>query len=546
MVIAPPVFKTTPYEHQLRDYERFKDEEFFGLLYEQRCGKTKVALDITAHKFRRGEIDSLLVIAPNGVHYQWIQDAIPEHLPDDVAARCFLWRSGHQHRVYAKKQLAELLVYQKGLRVLAVNVDAILTTDLRAYLTEFFRGHRVMTVVDESCDIANRTAKRTEMALKIGRRSRVRVILDGTPVAAGPLGLFSQCDFLSPDALGFRSFYAFQARYAELETRDVGDRTKNCPDCLGEPPGSEKRPVATRDGVCKRCWGSGLVGKQQIKTVKRYMNVEELQGTLAAFSSRVLRTDCQDLPPKVFQKIYFELAGEERRVYDDLREKFQAQLKSGGIVTADMVLTRYLRLQQVSSGYLPIEAAATECTACHGTDPECEICEGIGYVVSELEQVSEVVGKSRRQAFSDAVKNLPGQGIVWCKFDHDVDSVMAEAARLDKTVGRYDGHVKGNDRAETVRNFQAKKLDWFVSKPRAGGRGLELSTADWICYYSHDWSLRFRLQSEDRAQSLKKKTGVLYLDLSAVDTVDDKIIAALREGKNLSDLITGDRPEKWL
>ena len=94
--------------------------------------------------------------------------------------------------------------------------------------------------------------------------------------------------------------------------------------------------------------------------------------------------------------------------------------------------------------------------------------------------------------------------------------------------------------------FQAGHADLFVAKQRSAGRGQDLARAEWSCYYSHGWSLRMRLQSEDRAQSLKKTTSVGYLDLVGVDTVDERIVAALRAGKRLSDTITGDRPEDWL
>ena len=533
-----PQFKTVPYDHQLIAFNRFKDDSYFALFFEQRVGKTKVALDVAAHKFRKKVIDSLLIIAPNGVHRQWIQDAIPEHLPDDVRGRCVLWQSSKATQVGFKRDFKEMLTHD-GLHVLAVNVDALTTVGFKTYANHFFKGHRVMVVLDESGDISNGKAARTKAAMKIGRVAKVRVILDGTPVAAGPLGVYSQCDFLSPGALGFTSFYAFRARYAELEMKDFGERDKLCPDCHHTNPD------------CERCRGRGVVGKNQVQVVKGYLNIDELQHKLNQFSSRVLRSDCCDLPPKIFQKIYFDLPPDARRVYDDLRDSYVAELKEG-TVTAAMVLTRYLRLQQVSSGFLPLANEVTTCPECQGNAAtnifSCDTCEGIGVILNEVKQrlVPVSTMNVRLEAFLLAVGKLPGQGIVWCRFDRDVDSLMAAATASGVTAVRYDGRVGAEARAAAVAAFQGGAARWFVSKARAGGRGLDLAAADWVCYYSHDWSLRMRLQSEDRAQSLKKQTGTLYLDFIAADTVDDKIVTALREGKHLSDLITGDKVESWL
>ena len=111
---------------------------------------------------------------------------------------------------------------------------------------------------------------------------------------------------------------------------------------------------------------------------------------------------------------------------------------------------------------------------------------------------------------------------------------------------RYDGSVVGDAREAAKAAFQTGAARILIGNSRAGGRGIDLSAANWMYYYSHDWSLPRRLQSEDRAQSLKKRDSVLYLDCIALDSVDEKIIKALRAGKSLSDLVTGDPKGDWI
>jgi SNF2-related domain/Helicase conserved C-terminal domain len=557
---ADGIFKTVPYAHQLVAWERFRDSNFFGLFFEQRCGKAKTTIDIAAHKYRQGQIDSLLIVAPNGVHRQWIVDQLKDHLPEDIPYRAALWEAGRIKVKAYRAELKELLDYTGGLRVLAINVDAVDTAEFSgrvpkdpgAFANTFFKGHRVMTVIDESGDIGNAGAKRSKACVRLGRVSRVRAILDGTPVAAGPLALYGQCEFLAPECLGFKSFFAFKAHYAELVRKDFGERDRPCPDC-------KREELAMRD--CERCRGTGWVGKTEARVVavdeetgvKRYRNLDELQGKLNVLSMRVLRSECADLPPKIYNKIWFDLDAEQRRTYDQLRETFRVELRAGKILTAQHVLTRWLRLQQVASGFLPLPAEVTECPQCHGTDDGCPTCGGLGYLEGEPTGEVVTVGSPTRlnallaQVLPLATPGLlPAPGIVWCKFDRDVDAVVAAARGAGRRVVQYDGRVTAAAKAEAVRAFQAGEADLFVSKARSAGRGHDLARADWVAYFSHSWSLRDRLQSEDRAQSLKKTTATAYFDVVAADTVDERIVAALRAGKNLSDVITGDPKEEWL
>ncbi len=311
--------------------------------------------------------------------------------------------------------------------------------------------------------------------------------------------------------------------------------------------------VTTVRQSCSRCRGVGFIGRNEIQVVKSYLNIGELQDKLKGFSHRVLRSDCHDLPPKIRQKVYLDLPPETRRVYDELRTTFITELKSGGIVTAPMVLTRYLRLQQVASGFLPVEKQLIACPACLGGDENCLACDGIGVMEDAADQGVEAIGpvNARLNALTEQLEKLSGQCIIWTRFIYDADLVMNWMKKSGRIAVRYDGTVKNDERARNVVAFQQGSAQYFVGSPRAGGRGLDLP-ADVVVYYSHMWSLRTRLQSEDRAQSLKRalagedQASVLYLDLIAAETVDEKIVAALREGKQLSDLITGDKVEEWL
>jgi SNF2 family DNA or RNA helicase len=510
-------FKRQPREKQLEALRISADREYFALFMEQRTGKSQVALDTAAHAFRQGKISALLIIAPNGVHRNWVSDEIPAVLADDTRYRCVTWKSGRMETVARRTDLRELLVHD-GLAVLAVNIDALLSTFTKKVINAFLARRPTMTIIDESLDISSPGAKRTKTALAIGRRSVVRRILDGTPVDATPLGLYSQTNFLFPGVLGCSTFAEFKTTFAEYEER------------------------TTRGG-------------QVYAELKGFRNLDMLKERLDRFSFRVTRADCADLPPKVYEKWFFPLPVKHRKIYDQLRREFVIELEGAGTVDGQMILTRYLRLQQITSNFVKTQGEPVPCPFCAPADrgtgfalgaDDCEHCDGYG-IVPASETLTRIDAADPRLAALDAVvAKLRGQGIIWAKFRSDYETLRAWALKGGETAVFYHGSIPPDDRADAVTAFQSGRARLFVGNPRAGGRGLDLSAANWVIYYSHDWPLRWRRQSEDRAQSLAKRDAVLYVDLIAEDTVDEKIITALRDGRNLSDLVTGDKPENWI
>lgn len=520
------LYKRQPRAHQERAFLLSKDRAYYALFMEQRTGKTKVVLDTAAYLYASGTIDALLIVAPNGVHRNWITDELPKDLPDWCPRTAFIWRSGKLKTKAAQQALASLISFD-GLSVLAVNTDALITAPFKAYIRSFVNARRVFIALDEADDFKTPGAKRTKMALALRDRCPVRRILTGTPAPEGnPLDLYAPTNFLRAGLLGFTSFFAYKQHFAE--------------------------------------WVQGYNSHTgtEFSTIKRdandrpvYKNLPELTAKLRDFSFRVTRAECADLPPKIYQKAYFELTDEQRRVYNQLREEYVAELQ-GGTVSAAMVLTRYLRLQQISSGYVPVRADPVPCPCCRAQG--CDACGDLGYTLP-APRLLHTATNPRVEATLAALSKLEGQKvIVWARFQQDLQLLHA---RLPHAV-RYDGTVSDEDRALAIKRFQAD--GWFVSLDRknetitmpeakiflgnaaVGGRGLDLSAASAVINHSHYFSLRLRLQSEDRAQSLTKKDSVLYIDVVAEDTVDERIITALRGKKSVADTITGDDPRAWL
>ena len=114
-----------------------------------------------------------------------------------------------------------------------------------------------------------------------------------------------------------------------------------------------------------------------------------------------------------------------------------------------------------------------------------------------------------------------------------------------ESVATYYGETPDEDRQEIIRRFQDpnSELKYLISNTQTGGYGITLTEASNVIYYSNNYDLEKRLQSEDRAHRIGQTNKVTYIDLVAKDTVDEKIVKALRNKLDLAQEVLGD--EKW-
>ena len=318
------------FAHQDRVLELCAQREHFALFWEMGTGKTKVTLDNARHLYEAGKIDTLLVVAPNGVHRNWIEDELPKWLPE---AYGFAWISGKCNT--KKNKLEQNYVLQQPFAVVAVSYEAFMTPVFDKYVRKLFK-RRVMMVLDESTKIKSPSAKRTIRLVAAGRHVAFRRILTGTPVTNSPFDIYTQMRFLDGQfwkKAGFATYAEFKTYFGIFQTMEV-----SVPD--------KRRP--------------GQMKTVELQQVVSYRNLPKLQQILEPHSSRVMKVDAIDLPPKLYTKRYFEMSKEQARIYKELRDHQIAFLESGELVTVPLLLTVYLRLQQVTCNYLPHEDGTIE------------------------------------------------------------------------------------------------------------------------------------------------------------------------------------------
>ena len=482
-------FKVKPYSHQLKEFEQGRGKEFRGLFWEPGCGKSAPALDHAADLYLGDEIKGLFILAPNGAHTNWVRELIPDHLAEPVAerARVLHWRTKKAGTRWFQQEAAELLAYREGLTILVMSMQSLRTTAGGEFAKMFLSSRRCMCITDELHHIKTPGSKRTIRVLAMAKYAPYRRGLTGSLVDDTPFDVYAQVKFIDPAAwlpLGIQNAAAFRAYF----------------------------------GVWEKGYNSST-GKQYDQLVT-YCNLEDMREVVESVGTVLFKKDVLDLPPKLYSKHYFEISPAQRRIYNDLRQEYIADVPQGGTLTADLAIVRMTRFQQVVSGYVP-------------SDRE-----------SELRPIDEQT--PRIKALLECVEGVEGKAIIWGKYDVDVDLVAA-ALRADghETV-TYDGRTSDEDREEAKTRFQKGNARFFVGKPVTAGESLTLHAATTVIYYNNGFHLRPRLQSEDRAHRIGQKHPVRYIDLVAVDTIDERIVSSLRTKRTLSGPVLGSEMEKWI
>jgi len=111
----------------------------------------------------------------------------------------------------------------------------------------------------------------------------------------------------------------------------------------------------------------------------------------------------------------------------------------------------------------------------------------------------------------------------------------------------YYGKTLPEERDYAIKNFKTNdKVRFFIGTPATGGYGITLTQASTVIYYSNGYDLEKRMQSEDRAHRIGQKKTVTYVDIIAEETVDTKIVKALRKKINIASKVMGEELRDWI
>jgi len=258
---------------------------------------------------------------------------------------------------------------------------------------------------------------------------------------------------------------------------------------------------------------------RSIQIVHKFQNLNELSDLVKKFSYRVLKEDCLDLPPKNFIKRHITLTPDQFKVYQQMKKEAISTL-NGKVSSTMTVLTQLMRLHQITCGHF---------TADDGT--------------------TQLLPNNRITELMNILEETEGKAIIWANYQRDITQIIEHITKQygSGSVVDYYGLTPQDERQDNIRKFQnGDECRFLVGTPQTGGYGITLTKANTVIYYSNGYDLEKRLQSEDRAHRIGQKKNVTYIDIICEDTVDEKIVKALRDKINIASEVLGEELKAWI
>jgi len=258
---------------------------------------------------------------------------------------------------------------------------------------------------------------------------------------------------------------------------------------------------------------------RSVQIVTGYHNLEELAEKLKPFSYRVLKDDCLDLPPKTFMKRVIQLSPEQKKLYDQMKQLALAEM-NGKLTTTATALTQLMRLQQITCGHFK----------------------------ADDDSVQEIKN-NRIDELMDTLEEIEGKAVIWAHWRHDIATIVREIEKeYPGSVMTYYGDTSTDDRQKAIKEMQdpESKIRFLVGTPQTGGYGITLTGASTMIYYSNGYDLEKRQQSEARIDRIGQTKPMTYIDILAEDTVDERIVKALRKKVNIATQVMGEELKDWI
>ena len=261
------------------------------------------------------------------------------------------------------------------------------------------------------------------------------------------------------------------------------------------------------------------ISGRKIELVAGFKNLGELSDKLKPFSYRVLKEDCLDLPDKIYMKRNIKLSPDQFKVYDQMKKEALAVL-NGKKVTTVNALTQLMRLHQITCGHFTSDDGATQ-----------------------------PLPNNRITELMNVLEETEGKAIIWAHYQYDITEIIKNVIKVHGpgSIVDYYGLTPQEERQSNIKKFQDDpKCRFIVGTPSTGGYGITLTAANTVIYYSNGYDLEKRLQSEDRAHRIGQQKSVTYVDLICDETVDEKIVKALRKKINIASEVLGEELKSWI
>ena len=400
-----------------------------------------------------GKIERVLIVAPTSVVAVW-----PKEFQEfaDFKYTCKTLLGDKTHRL---RELNDLQKFPfKAMKVAVINYESTWREGIFEALQEYDAD---LIICDESQRIKTHDASQSKALHELGDQARYKLILSGTPVQNNAIDIFSQYRFLDASIFG-KNFYQFRNRYA-------------------------------------------IMGGFSNRQIIGYKDLDGLIMKEHSIAFRITKEEAIDLPEQTFEtrKVFF--SKKEQELYNRIKRDSYAELDSGGQITATTVLTKLLRLQQLTGGFL-VEDEATK-----------------------PQQVSTAKMDALADIIEDYVIGAGKKLVIFARFIAEVKAIIEmvgkKLPRDMKQVAIY-GDIKKEDRGDIVKQFQEDPATTvFVG---------QIDTADTCVYYSKNFNYATYSQSLSRIHRIGQRNTCTYIDLEVDKTVDELISKSLGKKEDMA------------
>lgn len=430
-----------------------------ALLMEMGTGKTLTSIAVAGRGYLNGKVGKLLVVCPSSVMSVWKKE-LEEFANFEFTATVL------EGTMNKRKEKLKELVLGTGLKVAVINYEASWRM-----LEELKKWQPDMIIADESQRIKTHSASQSKGMHKLGDVTKYKMILSGTPVQNSPLDIYSQYRFLDKTIFG-TSYYAFRTRYARM---------------------------------------GGYQGYQVIG----YINQDELIRKAHSIAYRVTKEEALDLPEEICTMRYCELEPNARKIYDNIKKQNYMELEYGEITTTN-ILTRLLRLSQISGGFVNNDDGETQMVS--------------NAKLNALEEIiDEVVIGSKKKL------------VIFARFINEIEAIRKLLKDKNIKYSWIAGEVKMEDRGQMVKDFQENDdVKIFVAQIQTAGLGITLTAADTSVFYSLDFNYANYSQALARLHRIGQKNNVNHIHLIAKNTIDEKIMSSLEKKEDIAKSVVDD------
>lgn len=406
-------------------------------------------------------------------------------------------------------------------------------------------------ILDESSRIKTNTpvkddtckSQRTQSILRLNNIGE-RCILTGTFMSTSPMNAYDQVKFLQDDFFT-EGMYEFSEKYEikmnlplkrktvrALITPEVYRRVRN-------KLAACKNDVTKLAGAMDYAYRSYGISKDSCVAIIKSpdfttrKNIDKLWKRLEGLIYRFTKDQVVDLPPKVYSEIKIQLSEEQKKLYLQLQNLHCTD----NVVVGNNALTLYHRFQDICNGFEPVEEPEVE----ENKEVTTEVTEEEITEVEENKEVSKkIVLKKLKEnpklnALLEVIEQIGNeQAVIWCSRSSLLYEIFNTLQTKGYKVGVYDGKVNRNQRDEYYNGFKNKTVQFLIANQASASYGLDgLKDANYAIYVCNSYSSELRAQSEDRIYRGEIKNSKFIIDITMEGTCEQKVMHALKEGKEL-------------